>query len=164
MNLFIEKHQDLLKELLLRNVDFIVIGGYSVIFHGYARSTGDVDLWLKPDNINKLKLLDVLKQMDFDEEDIQHIAELDFTKYIVFSMWDEPEKVDFLTRISMIEFEQADQRKIIAAIDGIKVPFLHLNDLVLSKFNTGRLKDKADVEELQRIQKEKENNTGQRSV
>jgi len=164
MNLFIEKHQDLLKELLLRNVDFIVIGGYSVIFHGYARSTGDVDLWLKPDNINKLKLLDVLKQMDFDEEDIQHIAELDFTKYIVFSMWDEPEKVDFLTRISMIEFEQADQRKIIAAIDGIKVPFLHLNDLVLSKFNTGRLKDKADVEELQRIQKEKENNTGKRSV
>ena len=155
MNLFIEKHQDLLKELLLKKVDFIVIGGYSVIFHGYARSTGDVDLWLRPDNANKLKLLGVLKQMDFDEEDIQHIAELDFKKHIVFSMWDEPEKVDFLTRISMIEFEQADQRKITADIDGLKIPFLHLNDLVLSKFNTGRLKDKADVEELQRIQKRK---------
>lgn len=153
MNLFIEKHQDLLKELLLKKVDFIVIGGYSVIFHGYARSTGDVDLWLRPDNVNKLKLLGVLRQMNFDEEDIQHIAELDFTKYIVFSMWDEPEKVDFLTRISMLEFEQADQRKIIADIDGISVPFLHLNDLVLSKFNTGRLKDKADVEELQKIQR-----------
>ncbi|RAJ32243.1 nucleotidyltransferase [Pedobacter cryoconitis] len=164
MNLFIEKHQDLLKELLLKDVDFIIIGGYSVIFHGYARSTGDVDLWLKPDNLNKLKLLDVLKQMDFDEEDIQHIAELDFTKYIVFSMWDEPEKVDFLTRISMIEFEHADQRKIIADVDGVKVPFLHLNDLVLSKFNTGRLKDKADVEELQRIQKEKESNMGRYPV
>lgn len=155
MNLFIEKHQDLLKELLLRKVDFIVIGGYSVIFHGYARSTGDVDLWLRPDNVNKLKLLDVLKQMDFDQEDIQHIAELDFAKHIVFSMWDEPEKVDFLTRISMIEFEDADQRKIIADIDGITIPFLHLNDLVLSKFNTGRLKDKADVEELQKIQQGK---------
>lgn len=157
MNLFIEKHQDLLKELLLKKVDFIVIGGYSVIFHGYARSTGDVDLWLRPDNVNKLKLLDVLKQMDFDEEDILHIAELDFKKHIVFSMWDEPEKVDFLTRISMIEFEQADQRKIIADIDGINVPFLHLNDLVLSKFNTGRLKDKADVEELQKIEKKRGN-------
>ncbi|MBB6270824.1 putative nucleotidyltransferase [Pedobacter cryoconitis] len=157
MNLFIEKHQILLKELLLKKVDFIVIGGYSVIFHGYARSTGDVDLWLRPDNINKLKLLDVLQQMNFDEEDILHIAELDFQKHIVFSMWDEPEKVDFLTRISMVEFEQANQRKIIADIDGIKIPFLHLNDLVLSKFNTGRLKDKADVEELQKIQKGKEN-------
>ncbi|WP_219225875.1 nucleotidyltransferase [Pedobacter antarcticus] len=159
MNLFIEKHQDLLKELLLKKVDFIVIGGYSVIFHGYARSTGDVDLWLRPDNINKLKLIDVLSQMNFDEEDILHIAELDFEKHIVFSMWDEPEKVDFLTRISMIEFEQADQRKIIADIDGVKIPFLHLNDLVLSKFNTGRLKDKADVEELQKIQKGKGNTT-----
>ena len=49
MNLFIEKHQELLKELLLNKVDFIVIGGYSVIFHGYARSTGDVDLWLRPE-------------------------------------------------------------------------------------------------------------------
>lgn len=159
MNLFIEKHQGLLKELLLKKVDFIVIGGYSVIFHGYARSTGDVDLWLRPDNVNKLKLLDVLRQMNFDEEDIQHIAELDFKKHIVFSMWDEPEKVDFLTRISMIEFEQADQRKIIADIDGVKIPFLHLNDLVLSKFNTGRLKDKADIEELQKIQKGKGSTT-----
>ena len=94
--------------------------------------------------------------MNFDEEDILHIAELDFKKkHIVFSMWEEPEKVNFLTRISMIEFEQADQRKIIADIDGVKIPFLHLNDLVLSKFNTGRLKDKADIEELQKIQKEK---------
>ncbi|MCO5936828.1 MULTISPECIES: nucleotidyltransferase [Mucilaginibacter] len=159
MNLFIEKHQGLLKELLLKKVDFIVIGGYSVIFHGYARSTGDVDLWLRPDNVNKLKLLDVLRQMNFDEEDILHIAELDFKKHIVFSMWDEPEKVDFLTRISMIEFEQADQRKIIADIDGVKIPFLHLSDLVLSKFNTGRLKDKADIEELQKIQQEKGSTT-----
>ena len=157
MNRFIEKHQDLLKNLLFKKVDFIVIGGYSVIFHGYARSTGDLDLWLRPDNVNKLKLLDVLKQMGFDEEDIQHIAELDFTKHIVFLMWDEPEKVDFLTRISMIEFEDAYQRKIIAEIDRIEIPFLHLNDLVLSKFNTGRLKDKADVEELQKIQKGKGN-------
>jgi len=155
MNLFLEKHQDLLKELLLNKVDFIVIGGYSVIFHGYARSTGDVDLWLSPDNVNKLKLLAVLRKMNFDEEDVAHIAELDFEKHLVFSMWDEPEKVDFLTRINMVEFEQADQRKIIADIDGIKIPFLHLKDLVLYKFNTGRLKDKADVEELQKIQKEK---------
>lgn len=47
MNLFIEKHQVLLQELLLKKVDFIVIGGYSIIFHGYARSTGGVDLWLR---------------------------------------------------------------------------------------------------------------------
>ncbi len=57
MNLFIEQHQDLLKKLLEAKVDFIIIGGYSVIFHGYKRTTGDIDIWLKPDNTNKEKLL-----------------------------------------------------------------------------------------------------------
>ena len=44
MNLFIESHQEFISNLLLHDVDFIVIGGYSVIFHGYARTTGDVDI------------------------------------------------------------------------------------------------------------------------
>ena len=155
MNLFLEKHQELIHNLLLHHVDFIVIGGYSVIYHGYARTTGDVDIWLKPSNNNKAKLLEVFKAMDFFKADYQPIADYDFTKHIVFSMWDEPEKVDFITRINLVEFDVADERKIIAAVDGLKIPFLHLDDLVLSKFNTGRLKDKADIEELQQIQKKR---------
>lgn len=55
MNLFIELHQQLIKELLEAKVDFIVSGGYSVIYYGYKRTTGDVDIWLKPDNDNKRK-------------------------------------------------------------------------------------------------------------
>ena len=50
MNLFIELHLDLIKDLLEAKVDFIIIGGYSVIFHGYKRTTGDIDIWLKPSN------------------------------------------------------------------------------------------------------------------
>lgn len=152
MNLFLEKHQELINNLLLNHVDFIVIGGYSVIFHGYARTTGDIDIWLKPTNNNKTKLLTALKAMDFFEVDLQPIADMDFTEYLVFSMWDDPEKVDFITKINLVEFDIAYERKIIAEVDGLKIPFLHLDDLVRSKFNTGRLKDKADIEELQRIQ------------
>lgn len=153
MNLFIERHQELINTLLWHKVDFIVIGGYSVIFHGYARTTGDVDIWLKPSNDNKSKLLEVFKAMGFFEVDFQPIANYDFTKHIVFSMWEEPEKVDFITRIKLVEFDVANERKIIAEVDGLKIPFLHLDDLVRSKFNTGRLKDKVDIEELQQIQK-----------
>jgi len=97
MNLFIESHQLWLKKLLAAQVNFIIVGGYSVIFHGYKRTTGDIDVWLQPTNQNKEKL------------------------------------------------------KIIADIDDLKIPFIHLNHLVLSKFNTGRLKDKADIEMLQKI-------------
>ena len=55
MNLFIDIHQQWIKNLIAANVDFIIIGGYSVIFHGYKRTTGDVDIWLKPENANKEK-------------------------------------------------------------------------------------------------------------
>ena len=61
MNLFIEEHQELIKNLLQAHVDFIIIGGYSVIFYGYRRATGDIDIWLKPDNENKRKVISVLK-------------------------------------------------------------------------------------------------------
>ncbi|GGI27197.1 nucleotidyltransferase [Pedobacter mendelii] len=155
MNLFIEKHQELINKLLLHKVDFIVIGGYAVIFHGYARTTGDIDIWLSPTNDNKVKLLEVFKTMDFFEADLQPIIDMDFTGYFVFSLWEEPEKVDFITKINLVEFEEASKRKIIVEVDGLKIPFLHLDDLVLSKFNTGRLKDKADIEELQHIQRNK---------
>lgn len=155
MNLFIEKHQQLLNALLLNNVDFIIIGGYSVIFHGYARTTGDVDIWLRPTNENKEKLLIALTQMDFYEDDVREIALIDFTESVVFSAWDEPEKLDFLTHINLVKYEEADKRKIVANIENMQIPFLHLHDLVKSKFNTGRLKDQADIEQLQKIQSQK---------
>ncbi|MGF1924326.1 MAG: nucleotidyltransferase [Bacteroidia bacterium] len=155
MNLFSNNHQELISNLLKQEVDFIIIGGYSVIFHGYARTTGDVDIWLKPTNENKEKFLMVLKAMDFFEVDIQEMANLDFTTTLVFAMGEEPEKAEFLTQISLVNFEEANKRKVIAEIDGLAIPFLHLEDLIRSKFNTGRLKDKADIEELQKIQNSK---------
>ena len=151
MNLFIDLHRLLIKKLLEAGVDFIIIGGYSVIFHGYVRTTGDIDIWLKPDNANKEKLLPVLIDFGFDECETNEVASFDFTKHLVFSVGDKPEKIDFLTRINLVEYEDADQHKIIADMEGLMIPFLHLNDLVLSKMNTGRLKDKADIEMLQQI-------------
>ncbi len=155
MNFFAELHHDLLKMLADAGVDYIVIGGYSVIFHGYRRTTGDIDIWLKPDNANKEKLLPVLKQMGFDDDELAQVASLDFTQHMAFSIGENPEKIDFLSRISMIKYEDADKKKIIAEADGLQVPFLHLDDLILSKINTGRAKDKADIDMLQQIEKAK---------
>jgi predicted nucleotidyltransferase len=152
MNLFIESHQQLLKKLIENKVDFIIIGGYSVIFYGYQRTTGDVDIWIKPDNSNKEKLLPVLEYLGIAEEDIQQIARLDFSKHLAFSFDNEPEKIEFLTRINLVEYDEADKMKVVADVDGLQIPFLHLNHLVLSKMNTGRLKDQADVQKLQQIQ------------
>ena len=123
------------------------------LYHGYKRLTGDVDIWLKPDNENKERFIPVLSEFELEEEALKEIKLLDFTKHLVISIWEEPEKVDFLTRINLVKYDEADSQKIFVETNGLKIPFLHLDDLVLSKMNTGRLKDKADIEELQKIQK-----------
>jgi len=153
MNLFIELHQHLIKKFLEAKIDFIIIGGYSVIFHGYNRTTGDIDIWLKPDNTNKERLLPVLEYFGLNGDEISEIALMDFTHPIMFGIGEQPERMDFLTHINLINYSEADQHKIEADIDGLKIPFLHLNDLVLSKMNTGRAKDKADIEMLQQVEK-----------
>ena len=150
MNIFLERHQKLLSSLLQHEVAFIIIGGYSVIDHCYKRTTGDVDIWLKPDNENRDRLINVLQKFDLDKSSIHNIASLDFTKQLVISIWEEPEKVDFLSYINSVNYPEADKQKEIAEIDGLQIPFLNLDHLILSKINTGRTQDKADVEELQK--------------
>ncbi len=62
MNVFIAAHQEILELMLKHEVEFMLIGGYAVIYYGYMRTTGDMDLWLKPSNENKFKMCKV-----FDE-------------------------------------------------------------------------------------------------
>ncbi len=155
MNLFIHTHQELLASLLHNDVDFIIIGGFAVIFHGYHRTTGDVDIWLKPDNENKTRLLKALESFGIVSEALQELAALDFQQHLAFHIGKEPEKIEFLTYIIGVTFDEADLQKVTADIDQLKIPFLHYHHLVLSKLNTGRLQDLADVEELQKIARNK---------
>ncbi len=155
MNIFLEEHIEVLKSLIKEEVDFLLIGGYAVIFYGYLRTTGDLDIWLRPDNENKLKLLAALKNLGFDEEDLIFIENMDFREHQAFSLSIEPQRIDFLNYINQVSFESGLNNGIIAEFDGLSLPFIHFNDLVLSKINTGRTKDKADIEELQKIQSKK---------
>ncbi len=153
MDLFYEPHRLLLKKLLDFEVEFILIGGYAVNYHGFSRPTGDIDLWLKPTDTNKDKLLLVLETYHFTQESIDNFKTIDFSKPEVFCMGEIPIRVDFLTQITGVSYEEADKEKIIGNIDGMNIPVLHLNHLVLSKITNNRTKDKFDVEELQKIQK-----------
>lgn len=156
MNLFIDAHQKLLQSLLDAKVDFIIIGGYSVIFHGYTRTTGDIDIWLRPENANKRKLIKALQAFGIEKESLSAVSELDFTNTVFFKIGEEPERIDFLTKINLVSYDSADKRKIYGKIDNLTLPFLHLDHLILSKINTGRPQDKADIEILQNIHKTKE--------
>ena len=151
MSIFLDEHQTLFANLIDAGVEFLIIGGYAVNFYGYNRVTGDVDLWIKPDNSNRDRLIGVLSSMGFNESGLEKLKEVDFTGTFVFTIWEEPYKVDFLTRISGAIFHDVYSRKNMTEIGGLRLPFISFGDLVASKMSTNRLRDKADVEELQKI-------------
>lgn len=156
MNIFDNYTKDVIIALNKAEVKYLVVGGYAVNFHGYHRGTGDIDLWIEPTNENKINIINALKILNIDDEMTNQILSFDFTKPIVFSDGEVPFKIDFMTYVSHVEFKEAWKQKINTQIDGISVSFINLNHLIISKFNTGRLKDKADIEELQKIQKYKQ--------
>lgn len=152
MNLFIDKHHEFLQLLIKAKVDFLLIGGYAVISYGYKRTTGDMDVWLRPDNANKMKLLPVLEGMGFDKKGIKTIEAFNFEKPNMFFFYQVPERIDCLTHISGVSFNEAFDQKIITETDGLEVPFISLKHLILTKISTDRSKDKADIDELQKIE------------
>ena len=94
-------------------VEYIISGGYAVIFHGYGRTMGDINLWIKPENkINKDKIIQSLRNLNVNENTLIQLNSLDFTTPIVFIDGEEPFKIDFMTSISGVDFNEAWGQKI----------------------------------------------------
>ena len=161
MNIFYKEHQDILKALVHHKVDFILIGGYAVNYYGYNRATGDMDIWLNPINENKEVLINALISLGFDEEGIAIIQSWDFSVPQKFHIGSEhqPDKTEFMTQISGVSYNFAGDHKVFANIDGLELPIIHYNNLIQNKKSTGRTKDLADVEYLEKIMHLRNKNT-----
>ena len=153
MNIFYDEHLEILNAMLKHNVRFLLIGGYAVIAHGYRRTTGDMDLWLEPNNDNKTLFTNALRNLDFEEDSLKYLKSIDFEESFVFSFGEEPQRVDFLTQINQVTFEEAYNNRLTENFENLVLPIINFRELILSKINTGRAKDIADIEELQRIEK-----------
>ena len=151
MNVFDDYTHDVLEKCIQNNVQFLIVGGYAVNFYGFERTTGDIDLWIKPDNHNKINIINALKDLGIEENTLAQLMQMDFTKHLVFSDGIAPFKIDFMTHISGVSFEEAYPQKTITEIDELKVPFIHLQHLIISKIGTGRPKDSIDIDQLQKI-------------
>lgn len=69
MNIFIDEHLQILLILIKHQVKFMLIGGYAVIYYGYERTTGDIDIWLQPGNKNRDNLVKALEEFGIVNED-----------------------------------------------------------------------------------------------
>lgn len=152
MQIFHPTHQRFLEAFVKENVTFLLIGGYAVNYHGYVRATGDMDVWLQPDNENKTRTLKALRSVGIDPTDLKRVDEtFDFENIVVFHFGQPPERIDFLTKVQGVNFDEAYSRREALDFKGMKINFLHLNDLIVSKMLANRPQDRADVDMLQKI-------------
>ena len=135
-------------ELLNRHrVRYLVVGGYAVAFHGYPRYTKNLDVWieLSPENAdNVIKALEAfgfgslgIKAEDFLE--IDQIIQLGYP----------PNRIDILTTLKQVNFEDCYKEKVEVEIQGLKISFINLENLKQNKRATGRPQDLADADNLE---------------
>jgi hypothetical protein len=136
---------------LEEQVDFILVGAYALAAHGYPRATGDMDIWVKADEINSLSIYKALERFGapVDQITVNEFA----TEGIVFQIGVTPRRIDIITHLDGISFDEADEDKIIVKVEGLKLPILSFDKLIKNKLSTGRERDELDVKLLKKRKK-----------
>lgn len=142
------------KSLNKHNVAFLMVGGFAVKFNGYSRATEDIDLWLKDDPANRRNFRKAYAESGYG--DFASFETMEFVPgwtqfYIADGII-----LDIMTSMKGLEnksFDECYQQARVADLDGVRVPFLHINDLLANKKAVARSKDQLDVIELEKIKK-----------
>ena len=133
-------------ELLNKNnVRYIIIGGYAVVYHGYVRSTNDIDIWIdiREDNIkNVLNALD-----DFGFSSL-NLKEEDFSPNQIIQLGYPPNRINLITTPAGIDFDTCYQSREQVTIDKMLINIVNLENLLKLKKASNRTRDLADIEEL----------------
>ena len=138
--------KEFLKLLNVHKVRYLLIGGYAVNFHGYVRATADMDIFVKPDKRNAEQLVTVLKEFGFDVEELN--PGLFLNPDNVIRMGVPPLRIEMMSSISGVDFEECYETRIKNKWDGITVHLISLDKLMQNKQAAGRLKDRNDLEHL----------------
>jgi predicted nucleotidyltransferase len=138
--------KEFLKLLNDNGVRYLLVGGYAVAYHGYPRATADMDIWIEVDPSNASKLVDALKEFGFSSPDLS--VDLFLEKEKVIRMGVPPIRIEILTSISGVMFEECFQSRITDELDGIDVNLISLPHLKVNKEASGRHKDLDDLENL----------------
>jgi predicted nucleotidyltransferase len=144
-----EMNKDFLEFIALleaKQVDYLVVGGYAVGLHGFPRFTGDLDFFVAINNANAAKLLEVFADFGFGDIGLRHEDFLE--KDFVVEIGREPRKIQVLTGIDGVTFDECFVRKVEVAIAGMNVKFIGKDDLIRNKTASARPKDQIDVIEL----------------
>jgi hypothetical protein len=142
-----EDYKDMLLALSAEKVKFLVVGAMAMAAHGFVRATMDIDFWIMPSPENAEAALRALAQfgaplLALTREDLEKEG-------TVFQIGVEPRRIDIMTSVSGLEFEQAYKRSLSEELEGIEVRIPSLDDLIQNKRASGRNKDLVDLKVLE---------------
>ncbi len=139
---------DLLSALRASNARFLVVGAHALGVHGVPRATADLDVWIEPTAENAARVWQALaafgaplRALGVSESDLA-------TPDMVIQLGLPPARIDLLTGVTGLDFEDAWKDRLVAPFAGLDVPFLGRRSFLRNKRATGRLRDLADIESL----------------
>lgn len=138
------------RELLVlfngKSVEYLIVGGYALAFHGAPRFTGDLDILVRPDPVNAQRILEVLGQFGFGSLGLKAA---DFEKPdSVIQLGAPPVRIDLITSLTGVSWEEAFSGRVPGKYGDVPVHFLGRDSFVRNKRAIGRAKDLADIEVL----------------
>jgi hypothetical protein len=128
------------------DVRFVIVGAFAVAYHGYYRYTSDIDLFIDRSNENAERIQRAIDQFGFAD---LNLAKQDFTEADqVIQLGVSPNRIDLMTFLSGVTFDDAWAAREYGNLDGLNVPFISKKMLKQNKVASGRLQDLADAEHL----------------
>lgn len=139
--------KEFLQLLASERIEYLLVGGYAVGYHGYPRPTGDLDIWIAMEPANAARMLTVLAKFGFAHAGATEQTFL--TAGQIVRMGVPPVRIEVLNSISGVNFAECRSRAIQALVDGVLVWIIHREDLIANKRAAGRNKDLNDVTHLE---------------
>jgi hypothetical protein len=139
--------REFLKLLNSARVEYLLIGGYAVAYYGYPRATADLDIWVNVSDTNARKLVGMLRKFGFDVPDLRE--ELFLKSGRIMRFGEAPLRIEILTTISGVSFDNCFRRRARARFDGLQINLISLPDLKKNKAASGWPKDLDDLQALE---------------
>ena len=138
--------REFLRLLNSERVEYLVVGGHAVGFHGHPRATADLDVWISVGVENARRMSEVLRRFGFADELVNPSIFLEPDKIVCLGK--PPLRIEILTGVSGVDFPSCYERRVTVNVDDIEISLIGLDDLRANKRATGRHKDHADLDEL----------------
>ncbi len=143
-----EDYREMLQLFIEEKVEFLLVGAFALAVHGLPRATGDIDFFVKPDKENSEKIYRALSRFGAP---VAGISKNDFqSDDLIFQIGVVPRRIDIITSISGVSFDEAFQDCVIRTVDGLNIPVISINKLIKNKEAADRDKDSLDVKILKK--------------